>query len=228
MAEVIIPSDGWQDAPRKQVLYQRLWERLHAIPGVQSAALSNILPLGAPFENRFWLAGQPEGREETAPKAGLQTVSADYFATMDIPLLQGRGFTERVAVVNQSAVGRWFDGKSPIGRRIKYRDDGQWQTVVGVSEPRPSGSGLHGIRANSTHTTVQYTPPSPRAASRSTVRANKKRQHVTQSRQARKEEEKKKEGLIDLNVTRRTGETDCGWPSSGPYGFGAMPAGVGL
>jgi putative ABC transport system permease protein len=139
LAEVTIPRDGWQDAPRKQVLYQRLWERLHAIPGVQSAALSNILPLAAPFEDRFWIAGQPEGSPETAPKAGLQTVSADYFATMGIPLLQGRGFTEhdagtaeRAAVVNQSAARQWFGGQSPIGRRIKYRDDAQWQTVVGV------------------------------------------------------------------------------------------------
>ena len=71
LAEVTIPREGWKEGPQKQILYRRILERHGAIPGVQSAALSNLLPLAAPFENRFWIAGQPEGNEETAPKAGL-------------------------------------------------------------------------------------------------------------------------------------------------------------
>jgi predicted permease len=139
LAEVTIPRVGWTEVAQKQVLYERLRERLKAIPGVQSAALSNILPLGSPFENRFWIAGQPEGKDEAAPKAGLQAISADFFATMEIPVLEGRGFTEHdtatadaVAVVSRSAAGRWFGGRSPIGQRVKYREDAQWHTVVGV------------------------------------------------------------------------------------------------
>ena len=139
VAEVTIPRNGFSEASARQSLHRQLLDRLQRTPGVLSAALSDIGPLGAPFENRFLIEGQPEGKEETAPKAGLASVSAGYFATMGIPLLEGRPFSEHddehsrsVAIVNQTAARNWFGGQSPIGRRVKYREDAGWQTIVGV------------------------------------------------------------------------------------------------
>ena len=139
LADVAIPRTGWNEPAQKQVLYRQVLDRLSAIPGVQSAALGNLPPLAEPFANRFWIQGRGEDPEEKAPKAGQHVVSAGYFATLEIPVLEGRAFTEfdsatsePVAIVNSMAVRQWFGGRSPLGQHIKYKDDAQWQTVVGV------------------------------------------------------------------------------------------------
>lgn len=139
VAEVSIPRNGWTEARRRQLVDRELVDRLRRLPGISSAALTDTGPLGTPFENRFRIEGQPEGKEETAPKAGLESVSPDFFGVMGIPILEGRAFAEyddehsrRVAIVNQMVARNWFGGQSPIGRRVRYGDDGEWQTVVGV------------------------------------------------------------------------------------------------
>jgi len=134
-----VPRTGWNEPAQKQVLYRQVLDRLSAIPGVRSAALGNLAPLAEPFANRFWIQGRGEDPEEKAPKAGQHIVSASYFATLEIPVLEGRAFTEfdnatgeHVAIVNRMAVQQWFGGRSPLGQHIQYKDDAQWQTVVGV------------------------------------------------------------------------------------------------
>jgi putative ABC transport system permease protein len=72
-------------------------------------------------------------------RAEPRTVSPDYFQTMGIPLVRGRGFTDRdsadapaVAIINQSAMRRYWPGLNPVGERVSLGDPRRWREVVGV------------------------------------------------------------------------------------------------
>ncbi|MFL6333878.1 MAG: ABC transporter permease [Pyrinomonadaceae bacterium] len=102
---------------------RELLERIRAVPGVESAADANILPLtGSGWNNEVWLDGADPGRKQSTY---FSRVSADYFKTLNITLLAGRDFNAgdapnapKVAVVNESFARRLADGGSPVGKRF--------------------------------------------------------------------------------------------------------------
>jgi predicted permease len=118
--------------------YQRLDERLRALPGVKSVSYSDHLPLG--FEEggggSISVSGyQPRAGEQMG--ASLSRVMPGFFQTMQIPLHQGRDFRRSddgdaslVAVINDSMVERYFKGRNPIGQTIQLW--GADRTIVGV------------------------------------------------------------------------------------------------
>src|SRR6516164_2435679 len=83
--------------PQQRVgFYQRVWERIRSVPGVKSVGAIDDLPLtGIRGGGPFTIEGHPTKSDNDAPTAYRCTVSADYFKTMGIPLLQGREFTDR-------------------------------------------------------------------------------------------------------------------------------------
>ena len=132
-----------KDSLRRYAYWDQLVAELRAIPGVQSVAVSQWIPLG--------LTGQGfvdvEGRDVNGMGAVYRTVSEDFFRTLRIPLVVGRTFgaedgftTSRVVVINRVMAQRFFPGESPIGRRIRARSQepaphGQpapWLTIVGI------------------------------------------------------------------------------------------------
>jgi predicted permease len=126
------PADGLR-------LYQEIVERAAAVPGLQSAALSANAPLtGFGPTISFWIEGDdapPEDRASTL----WQVVSADYFRTLGIPVLQGRGFTDgdragspRVGLVNETMARRLEPAGHPVGRRLMLDDGGDAIEIVGV------------------------------------------------------------------------------------------------
>jgi len=140
VTDVNIPRGRWTDSVSRQLLYDRLVVTLKTVPGTQAAAISNLGPLSSSFGERFSIEGQPEVKDDLAPKAGHQAVTPAYFATLGIPLLAGRSFTEhddeqsgKVVIVNQTAARRWFVSRNAIGARLRLRDDKEWRTVVGIA-----------------------------------------------------------------------------------------------
>lgn len=103
--------------------YLPLLERLRAIPGVQMAALSSVLPMRAEF--MVSLAGKLDGKESAhgkAPTADGRLASAGLVEAMGIPMLRGRFFNEddtastpAVLVVNQAFVNKYLPGQDPVG-----------------------------------------------------------------------------------------------------------------
>jgi putative ABC transport system permease protein len=133
VASVGIPKEHWNN------VRERLLDKLRSTSGVDSAAISNLTPLGSGEENRFSIEGQPAATEDLAPKAGTQSVTPGYFQTLGIPIIAGRTFTghdnpdsDPVVILNRNAAKRWFNTREPIGARVKLRDDKTWRTVVGV------------------------------------------------------------------------------------------------
>ncbi|HEY3547186.1 MAG TPA: ABC transporter permease [Propionicimonas sp.] len=104
-------------------------ERLSAEPGVASVSLAGVLPLGG--DGLSFGNVRVPGRDGATPgdrglEADWNVVTADYFRTLEIPLLRGRGFqsaegsaTSRVAVVNETMASRLWPGEDPIGRTFE-------------------------------------------------------------------------------------------------------------
>lgn len=139
---VAIPSAKYpQGAPRTQVLRQ-LEERIKSVPGVESAGAILSLPLGGDTFNvgrSYIREGRPATPEESV-SASYLVATPNYFQTLNIPLLSGRGFTDqdteqttKVVVVNESMARRLWPGKSPVGKRITiWRDEKFPREIVGV------------------------------------------------------------------------------------------------
>lgn len=119
---------------------EELLQRAVALPGVESAAWSVAIPLEG--SNRsfhdLWPAGKPRDRG-TDIETDWNLISADYFATLGIPLLAGRVFTAgdtaqatRVAIVNETFARRIWPGQSAVGQTL-VNDEGQTIEVVGVA-----------------------------------------------------------------------------------------------
>jgi putative ABC transport system permease protein len=98
-----------------------LLERIRAVPGVNSAATVNIVPLsGNGWGNSVWM----DGAESSAKKGtNFNRVSSDYFKTLNTPLVAGRDFDEhdaptstKVAIVNEEFARQLTDGANPVGR----------------------------------------------------------------------------------------------------------------
>jgi predicted permease len=108
-------------------LYQRSFTRLEAVPGVQSVTFSRSpLLANSSWTGSVYVTGDigPDGKLRDSDTK-MHSVRENFFNTMEIPLLMGRGLTEqddarapRVAVVNQAFVKAHFPNENPIGKRF--------------------------------------------------------------------------------------------------------------
>ena len=135
--ELSLQGAAYDELPRRIEVHRALVERLEALPGVVAAGGANVLPLdtGGAIES-FDVEGR-EARPEELLEIRTAFVTPGYFRALGAPLLAGRPLDRRdhaeaplVVVVNQAAVERWFDGESPLGRRMLLR--GEPREVVGV------------------------------------------------------------------------------------------------
>ena len=142
-ARISLPENQYRDNDLVTAFFRDLVPRTRAVPGVQSASVVSRLPLtGGPGGDPFSIEGRPYDASGSTPQvAHQQVVGADYFHTMQIPLLAGRVFAEResqpVAVINRTlARGFWPSAPSDaIGRRIVLgapRPGADWLTIVGI------------------------------------------------------------------------------------------------
>lgn len=145
-----LPTADYPLPSARAALYQRLLEKLRAIPGVQAASAMSGLPPERPLN-----ANDTDIDNYTAPPEGpyenvdyYQRVMTGYFETMGIPLVAGRGFapsdaasTGMVAVVNETLVNTFWKGQNPIGQRLRpcCGDQVPWFTVIGVARDVKQG-----------------------------------------------------------------------------------------
>jgi putative ABC transport system permease protein len=106
---------------RVPVFKDELLERIRTIPGVESAALTHIVPLRDWGGGNAWIDGAARQPSHTS----LSRVGPDYFKTLQIPLLAGRDFDARdrveappVAIVNQAFARKFLNGGNPVGHRL--------------------------------------------------------------------------------------------------------------
>ena len=115
-------------------------ERIRAVPGVESAATIDDLPLEGGSNQPVAISGRPVQPMSEQPEVSVRVVSPDYFQTMKIPLLAGRDFTwgdkpdaAAVVIISKSMANQFWPHDNPIGQHLKltfYPD--RERTVVGV------------------------------------------------------------------------------------------------
>jgi predicted permease len=117
----------WEINPITSLTYDRLHERIKAIPGVLSAAGISRPPLTGTMVMGFTIQGRSPAAAgtEAALSAPYYAVTPGYFGTMKIPVLQGRDFTAQdsagaplVVVINKAMAERWWPDENPIGKII--------------------------------------------------------------------------------------------------------------
>jgi len=122
-------------------LFRRIDERLRTLPGVESVAASNMLPLAAnrAYTSRFNVPGSPLIDPNALPAAQLRSVTPDFFGAMRIPVRSGRAFTPKdynapVVIINETMARRFWP-RDPVGIQFVTGPWGpkpQWSTIVGV------------------------------------------------------------------------------------------------
>jgi len=139
---VDLPSTRYDTTTAQRAFYQRLIDRLGAIPGVASVAGTSEPPGGGwnmtfSFAIRGRPAGTASGRED--PEA-MRVITPGYFRTMGIPLLRGRDITSAdradapaVLMINQAMARLHWADQDPIGQEIRFAGTGPWWTIVGVA-----------------------------------------------------------------------------------------------
>ena len=135
-----LPGARYDDSQRLQ-FYQRLFDRLDAVPGVQGAGAVSFLPLtGLASATSLEILGRPRPAAGQEPVADVRVVTHDFFRAMGVPLLQGRLFNERDPadahgriIVNASFARQHWPGNDPIGKHVSVSwSNRQDDEVIGV------------------------------------------------------------------------------------------------
>jgi len=138
---VRIPDRAYQQAHEKITYFERLLERMQALPGVKAAGATSAPPLGGQWGGIFEAEGgrayNPQGDNPTVLQVA---VTPGYFRAIGMTLLDGRIFEQQdneptprmVVVVNQSFAKFFWNGASPVGRHIRRIGAKDWLEVIGV------------------------------------------------------------------------------------------------
>lgn len=179
---VWLPLPRYEKTEKMVQFYNALHEKLRALPGVEAASAVDNVPFGG-HRGYFYHAveGYVENPKEKMPVVLDQSALPDYFDTLGIRFIAGRGFSpdeaasnkHRVAVINESFAKYFFPGVNPVGKHIKQRGEGPEYEVVGVTadtkhygldqEMRPSVIRPYGQHQSENMTIVLRTPLEPHA-----------------------------------------------------------------
>ncbi len=140
---VALPAAEYTQRAKRRVYWERAYQRLAAIPGVEMVGSADGIPFSG-WNVQAWMS--IAGRASTSPNGELdvhyQNVSPDYLKAIGTRIIAGRGLTSAdrdslnlVGVINETLARKGFAGVDPIGQRIRWGGaDSQWPwiTIVGV------------------------------------------------------------------------------------------------
>ena len=141
-AEISLPRTKYTKDDQRRAFYQRLEERLAALPGVERVALAGSQPVWSFYSSGgVLIEGQPEPAPGQYPEVFHEPISLNYFDTLGIRLISGRTFNSddtseraRTVIINETMARRFWPNENPIGKRIgsPYSNDRNWREVIGV------------------------------------------------------------------------------------------------
>ncbi len=159
-ANIDLPDAKYSDGQKAQ-FFHNLIPALGGLPGIQSAAAIYPLPMGGDeIRTTFQIEGRPVAKSDEA-LTSLRDITPNYFATMRIPLLQGRDFDGReqakstpVVIVNEALARQFFPGQNAIGQHIK--------PGIAVGTDQPEMREIIGVVGNVKHSDLvsEFTPES--------------------------------------------------------------------
>jgi putative ABC transport system permease protein len=139
--EISLPISKYPRGKPVGDYYVEALRHVKALPGVEHAAFTNILPLsGNNSDSSFIIEGRDPKASGVYPDEELRDITPEYFQVLKTPLLKGRFFTEAdtaeaspVIIINQAFAKKYWPNEDPIGKRLSH--DGRnpkWISVVGV------------------------------------------------------------------------------------------------
>ncbi|MGD0297005.1 MAG: ABC transporter permease [Bryobacteraceae bacterium] len=143
---ISLPDVKYKEDAQRVAFFENLLDRLRAVPGVKSVGAATATPLGGHWGN-FWEAERnpPLGPNDKNPVTLQVVATPGYFEAIGMTFLAGRPFRQeeagpqhiRTAVVNESFAKHYWNGVSPIGKRIRRtggeRKPTDWIEVVGIT-----------------------------------------------------------------------------------------------
>ena len=139
--DVPVPNGKLTTPEQITSFYDRMIERVRAVPGIVSASVSVGMPVAGPnFGMPFAIVGDKPVDPGARPGAGFAMVSPEYFRTFGIEMLRGRAFTAQdragtlpVAIVNERFVNRYLSKRDPLKQRLAIE-----QLIPGVTRLGPT------------------------------------------------------------------------------------------
>jgi putative ABC transport system permease protein len=140
-ARVSLSGDRYDAGAAQAQFFERLNERLAALPGVTAVGAVNFLPVtGVGAGTSFTVAGRPAPAPGQEPVTEVRIINGNYFGAMGIPLRHGRTFLAtdtgaqaRVVIINDALAKAMFPAEDPLGREliVSWNDTGP-DRIVGV------------------------------------------------------------------------------------------------
>jgi predicted permease len=144
LAVELVPSHKRYEGERAVVLYRELLDRIRALPGVTAAGAIQLTPFAEGNWGFPYLAeGHSPPPNGLLPSANFRIVTPGYFEAVDVPVLEGRGFTdadrvggEQVIVINRTLASELWPGQDPLGRELKVFGSMPFRIVGVVGDVR--------------------------------------------------------------------------------------------
>jgi predicted permease len=143
VARFNLPSERFDTREARLAGYDRMLERIRALPGVTAAGMTKNAPMrgtGEPWT--FTIPGRPVPRQGEEPTAMAHPVSPDYFKAMGIPLREGEDMrvvaadsSALVVIVNEELARQHWPGESALGKSIRVFDN-EWRVIGVVGDVR--------------------------------------------------------------------------------------------
>jgi putative ABC transport system permease protein len=138
-----LPFAKYKEDAQRAAFYSELVQRVKTLPGVQSAAVVNYVPLGGSnSSDAFLIEGTPEPPPGQENDGRYRVCTPDYFQTMGISILKGRSFTDQdnakskpVIIVNETLAQRYWPNGDALGKRIRFYgplERAPWMEIVGI------------------------------------------------------------------------------------------------
>lgn len=144
-ATVALPSFRFPTGQKKMQFYLDAEAAMLQLPGISAVAWTDSLPPGGWHDGRrlsdFAVAGRPRTTAAVGEVVVCRRVTPDFFRVLNIPIIQGRNFSntdrnskQSFAMLNRLLAARLFPRSNPIGQRIQVdaATDGPWYTIVGI------------------------------------------------------------------------------------------------
>jgi putative ABC transport system permease protein len=133
----------YPDRERRAAFFDEVMRRVHQLPGVQSAAVAGNLPLTYNGDSMsISVEGVPDPPPDQHPDVIFRAIGPGYFATMGIPIVRGRDFTDQdngdskdVVIISEKTAQQFWPGQDPIGKRLKpglSTSSSPWREVIGI------------------------------------------------------------------------------------------------
>jgi ABC-type antimicrobial peptide transport system permease subunit len=133
----------YPDRERRATFFDEVMRRVRELPGVQSASVAGNLPLTYNGDSMgISVEGIPDPPPGQQPDVIYRAIGPGYFATMGIPIVRGRDFTDQdngdskdVVIISEKTAQQFWPGQDPIGKRLKpgsSTSNSAWREVIGI------------------------------------------------------------------------------------------------